>query len=247
MYVFIYIVIIMKNPVEYLKEDCLTHGFGRKAWWARQLKVPPLTISHWLAKRQKPNGIHTQNILLTLEEETAKETSETWVNHLWKIYYSSQHLLFPPEVDLSSKEGPSDRKQVVGSSIVIEKDMFILLAVNILHAPSVDTRTLALLSNGVETYQAAFSKVFRFNERLVNRLGWLLEISNQLAPFKPFSTRIDPMLPFAEKMLNSKDGMRYLANHQTRIGKKWHIYDCNLEPLKRTLSWRLDMNSSLAS
>lgn len=154
-----------------LNSDCLQHGYGRKKWWADQLQVPPLTISHWLSKRQKPNGKNTlliQNLLKNIENQ--KQTSH-WVEALWDCYYSKQEA--PPKF--------------MG-----------LVILEILSTPLLDSRTLALLSWFVEKQKLIFD--VPQTDVLRNRLGWLLEISGIKSNFLPHHfSKPQPLLAFAEQ------------------------------------------------
>jgi hypothetical protein len=139
-----------------LREECRQHGRGRKAWWARKIGIPPLTFSHWLAGRQRPNGHHALAIKAVLEEVTRKKNDGVWENRLWECYFSNQGIpdpLLPP--------------------ILLE----------VLSGPSLKVRTAALLvrlaKDGRSSFPTPASPILR------NRVGWLLETAGLKAPFSP--------------------------------------------------------------
>lgn len=187
-----------------LKQDCFIKGYGRKTWWAEQLGIPPLTLSHWLAGRQRPNGQHTLRIKEILDQEERDKQLEVWEDYLWDCYYGGQAI--------PTKILPAVILQVLSIS-------------------SVDSRTLALLSRTVERERPTFdipeSGEFR------NRLGWLLEVSEHKVPFLPDrSIKTQALLSLSSQSSGMK---RYLNHYQTPSGKKWRIYDCPLDSLKRSL------------
>ncbi len=197
----------MINDVEELLEkDCSAQGFGRKAWWAKQLGVPPLTISHWLAGRQKPNGQHTRFILDVLQEETATHDSPVWINFLWESYFK--------KISLAPK--------FLESIIPL-----------ILQTKSISTRTVAFLSFITEKSKLRFMPALQATSKLKNRLGWLMEVSNLSVSFEPEKRTPDFLISIFESLDQSADGKNYLLKQQTKIGKKWSIYDCDLSTIKR--------------
>lgn len=148
------------NIIDQLNEDCKTHGYGRKKWWADTLQVPPLTVSHWLHGRQRPNGIHSLKIQNIINDTKNKSSKIIWKNVLWDCYYSKQKI---PDKVLSAQ--------------IIE----------ILSLPAIDSRTLALLSYYIERNQVEFP--YQESPELRNRLGWLLEVSKKTATFEPHAFR----------------------------------------------------------
>lgn len=142
--------------LEQLKKDCSLHGYGRKKWWADQLKVPPLTLSHWLAGRQHPNGPHATKMKELLDQVGKTPLQERWKEYIWDCYYTNEHP--------SSKILP-------------------LIILEILSLPEIDTRTLALLSKIIEKDKPQFD--IPDSDQLKNRLGWLLEASKFKVPFTP--------------------------------------------------------------
>lgn len=206
-YEFIYIMTHMMNSVqELLEKDCNEHGFGRKAWWAKQLGVPPLTISHWLAGRQKPNGQHTRFILDVLQEETATQNFPIWINFLWESYFKKTSL----------------EPHFLESIIPL-----------IFQTKSLSTRTLAFLSFITGKFKLSFMPALQATSKLKNRLGWLMEVSNLSASFEPKKRTPDFLVSIFESLDQSADGKNYLLKQQTQIGKKWSIYDCDLSAIKR--------------
>lgn len=143
--------------IEKLKKDCLRHGYGRKKWWADLLGVPPLTLSHWIAGRQNPNGKNSLQILTLLKQVEKDTQGEAWKESLWDAYYSGQPI-------------PSK----ILSMIILE----------ILSLSGVDSRTLALLSRLIERFHPEISAPDK--PGLKNRLGWLMEISGQKPHFAPY-------------------------------------------------------------
>ncbi|MBI1869578.1 MAG: hypothetical protein HYS07_00115 [Chlamydiae bacterium] len=197
----------MLNQVsKHLKEDCREHGFGRKAWWARRLEVPALTISHWLAHRQDPNGTHTQLILDVFQEETATQNSPVWINFLWKCYFEK---------------------------IPVEREFFQSIIPLILQAKSLNTRTLAFLSNIIILFQLQLTSSLHASSKLKNRIGWLMEISNFTPTIEPERRKWDFLCDIFESLNRWSNGKKYLIKQQTPIGKKWFIYDCDLTAIKR--------------
>ena len=142
--------------VKKLNRDCIQHGYGRKKWWADQLKVPPLTLSHWLAGRQSPSGTHALRILSILNQSKIDRSAEKWGQYLWDCYYQHQPLLINLLPDI---------------------------ILNVLSKSTIDSRTLALLSYFVEKNPLSFE--VPEDPHLKNRLGWLLESSKKKAFFKP--------------------------------------------------------------
>ncbi len=187
-----------------LQKDCLVHGYGRKKWWADQLGIPPLTLSHWLAGRQQPNGNHALMIQEVLQENEKKYDGVVWKNYLWDTYYLGEKV--PAKI-------------------------LPLIILNVLSLPTIDTRTLALLSRFVEKYHPIFETPLSAQNN--NRLGWLIEISGQKAQFKPEQRRHNrEILPLTSR---SKAFRHYLEKQQTPLGKKWHLFDCPLDTTKASL------------
>jgi len=159
-----------------LSRDCNTHGYGRKKWWADTLKVPPLTVSHWLHGRQQPNGQHSLQIQKICEDAKQNNLRTVWKNLLWDCYYGKQKI---PENVLSA------------------------LIIEILSLPAIDSRTLALLSYYVEKYHVEFP--LPESPEIRNRLGWLLEVSGKETDIKPHAFRRPrPILIIAQSPALSK-------------------------------------------
>lgn len=142
--------------VERLKKDCTTHGYGRKTWWARQLGVPPLTLSHWLAGRQKPNGRNSLKISEAFKHVQEESHKKAWKEYLWDAYYTGQPI---PEKILP------------------------LIILEILSRSSLDSRTAALLSHFIERAHPDIPTPD--TPELRNRLGWLLEMTGLKPTFAP--------------------------------------------------------------
>jgi hypothetical protein len=166
------------NPdiIKLLNKDCKTHGHGRKKWWADALQVPPLTVSHWLHGRQRPNGKHSLQIQTICESAQKNNSRTVWKNLLWDCYYGNQKI---PDNILSAQ--------------IIE----------VLSLPAIDSRTLALLSYYVERNQLEFP--LQESPELRNRLGWLLEVSGKETDIKPHAFRRPrPILVIAQSPALSK-------------------------------------------
>jgi len=142
--------------MEDLKSDCSHHGYGRKKWWADQLGIPPLTLSHWLAGRQRPNGKNALGIRNILKQGEDDERRTIWKEYLWESYYGGEKI--------SGKILP-------------------LVILEILSLSTLDSRSLGLLSRLVEQERPSFPIPHR--GPLKNRLGWLLEISGQKTSISP--------------------------------------------------------------
>lgn len=211
----IYDLIYIYNMVEFLlkevQEDCLAHGYGRKKWWADRLGIPPLTLSHWLARRQHPSGSHTLRIRETLDGFVKDDRAERWKNYLWNTYYTGWRV---PQALLPD----------------------IILVVLSQHG--LDSRTLGLLSRVVEHVPLIFPTVS--SSLIENRIGWLLEVSGKRAPFAPVRSLSTQL--FLEAGSRSQGLQHYLKRFQTKWGKKWRIYDCPLEEIKKSLPWPQNWN-----
>ena len=146
----------MESLVHHLKLDCRRHGRGRKAWWARRLGVPPLTLSHWLAGRQAPNADHGLAIRDTLDQMEHEFHHQPWKDYLWDCYYLSQ---------------------------TVPAKILPLVILEVLLSPGLDTRTLALLSRFVE--RESPNLLEPRSGLLHNKVGWLLEVSGVKPKFHP--------------------------------------------------------------
>ncbi len=144
----------MNSIIENLQKDCNFHGYGRKKWWANQLGIPPLTLSHWLAGRQKPNARHSMFIHEIFQQNEKEKELQIFKEYFWDCYYQGKPV--PPKIF------PAILLQILSSSLL-------------------DSRTLALLSRLVEKNQPTFE--IPESGKIKNRLGWLLEISGQPTPF----------------------------------------------------------------
>lgn len=146
----------MDQVVLDLKADCLRGGRGRKAWWARQLGIPPLTLSHWLAGRQRPNGRNALTIREMLGQLEQRKKCGPWEDYLWDCYYSKQ--------DIPSK-------------------ILSLVAIEILSAAVIGVRTAALMVRFFQKQRPSFEKPS--SGTLRNRAGWLLEAAGLEPSFSP--------------------------------------------------------------
>ena len=195
----------MNSPlIKELKQDCASHGYGRKKWWANQLGIPALTLSHWLAGRQQPNGLHALTIQEILQKNKKGGEDTAWKNYLWDAYYLNE---------------------------IIPIKILPLIILNVLSLPTVDPRTLTLLSHFVEKCHPTFE--IPSMGGLKNRLGWLLEVSGQKASFKPDRLPHDQIL--LSLTSKTREFLRYLRKQQTSSGRKWYLFDCSLETTKALL------------
>jgi len=189
-----------------LKKDFQEYGYGRKKWWAERLNIPPLMISHWRAGRQYPSGQHVEAIFDIFEHLEADKYLPLWANHLYEIYFS--HLK-------------------------VDENILKEIIYQILKAETIEPRTLALASLFVEKYKLEFEPT---EDRLINRLGWLLESANIKPHFKPtlkkteFFVKVD--LPLDSKTLHA-----YLKKQQTKQGKRWHLFDASITQIKESFIW----------
>lgn len=167
----------MYQPILEIKNDCESRGRGRKAWWARKLGVPPLTLSHWLAGRQRPNGRNAMAIREILTQIERGPARDRWEDYLWDSYYSKQEV---PEKILP------------------------LVVLEMLEKPLLGVRTAALLIRLLMQRRLAFEAPS--SGALRNRLGWLLEAAGRKATFHPNrSTKNQPVFlsPSREGSLNA--------------------------------------------
>lgn len=185
--------------------DCRQHGWGRKKWWADALGVPPLTVSHWFANRQKPDGPHTSRIMQVLQQRQKDERVGKLAEQLWQLYSDGDS---PPQV------------------------MFPLIVEDMLAATILDTRTLALLSLWVERVRISWQAPP--SEAIGNRLGWFMEISSQKPQWQP--NRHTSMQRIFASTHTGKSADIYWRRFQTRVGRKWKVWDCSLAEIKKSLS-----------
>lgn len=202
---------MLNSLLQGVKKDCLAQGYGRKKWWADRLDVPPLTLSHWLAGRQRPSGEHSLEIRETLDWLQQDQMAGRWQDFLWDAYYAGE---------------------------AIPKRLMPDLILLILSKNRVDSRTLALLS--LITEKPTVNLPIAELPSIQNRIGWLLEVSGKKATFKPVrSVAVQSLLESASRSAGLE---QYLKRFQTKIGKKWKIYDCPLEEIKKSLPWPRNWN-----
>lgn len=155
----------MEGDILGVKADCALRGRGRKAWWARKLGVPPLTLSHWLAERQKPSGHNALAIRQILEQLDREKKYAPWEDCLWDCYYSKQDV--PPKI-------------------------LPLIVMEILSKPVLAVRTTALIIRFLQKQRPSFEKPS--SGVLRNRVGWLLETAKIDGSFRPDrSTEVQPL------------------------------------------------------
>lgn len=207
------------KELSFLKENSLEYGYGRKKWWAEQIGVPQLTISHWLAGRQYPNAKNIKKIQETIAKIKASHTSMVWQDHLWEMYYQ--------KFELSS-------------------EFLKLLTFQILQIDEIDARTLALLSLYIEKLAPDFE--VPDNHLLKNKLGWLLQTAGIKPNFKPSDFKgTAPLVKLDLLNKKSKMAVKYLKSQQTRLGKYWQLYDCPINHIKEKFIWRQSTDKLLAS
>lgn len=68
---------------------------------------------------------------------------------------------------------------------------------------------------------------------LQNRLGWLMEVSGRKPNFKPLKSTNMPLVIFPGSFLNEKT-VNYLKSIQTKHGKRWYVYDCDIKSIVRS-------------
>ena len=112
-------------------------------------------------------------------------------------------------------------------------------AEQLMRADGLSTRLLALISWFLEKFPPT-----SFNEPPLipikrNRLGWLCESAGLEPGFDPAPIKTVTLLEMAVGLnKDNKDLKHYLRNQQTELGKKWRLYDCQLDDLKEKLQWR---------
>lgn len=199
--------------VQFIKTDCQIHGRGRKKWWADQLGVAPMMLSHWLSGRRSPSSGHLNDIYSTAEQIKAENQKAHYADILWRHYYDNQAI-----------------------------DPFILrsAAERLMVSKGLPSRLLGLLSWLFEEFRP---QAYEFGELPLsalckNRLGWLYDSAGLKPGFEPHPFKqIQPLLEIGQ--IDSSNVMeKYLSRQQTSLGKRWHLYDFPLSELKEQLSWR---------
>lgn len=210
--------------IEYMYQDCLQHGYGRKKWWAEKLNVSPMMISHWIAGRRNPNASHFNEIYIAIEEIIASQQKVVWSDFLWKRYYENNK---------------------------ISDSLLFNIVENLLKSEGLPTRLLALLSWFFENNTIKPCLQPPVVSLWKNRLGWLYESAKRKPGFsssklKKTGTLLEISTP---DMLEEKYFKEYLLSKQTNLGHKWQLYDCSLDTIKEQLNWRhqLNIKKSLAS
>lgn len=190
-----------------LEADCARSGHGRKKWWAAQLGIPPLTLSHWLRRRQLPNGLHALAIQQQLNQNDLDRDSRKWLQYLTTLYYDNAPC--PPE-------------------------LLTLAIPQILSVSTLDVRSVALLSALIEK-QGKVDFDLPTDPKLANRLGWLSEVSGHPAPFSAYKRNgTQHLFTIGNVHAHSERFRRYFYSKQTPLGKKWMIYDTDLTSLKES-------------
>ncbi|HEX21686.1 MAG TPA: hypothetical protein ENH19_03430 [Actinobacteria bacterium] len=198
--------------IEYLRRDCDSYGRGRKKWWAQQLDVSNMTLSHWLVGRRQPNAFHMEQIYSIYESVAGNREKKDLADSLWQAYYNEQPIA-PIWLWTTAEQ--------------------------LMRADGLSTRLLALISWFLEKFPPT-----SFNEPPLipikrNRLGWLCESAGLEPGFDPAPIKTVTLLEMAVGLnKDNKDLKHYLRNQQTELGKKWRLYDCQLDDLKEKLQWR---------
>ncbi len=146
---------MLENAIDSLKADCAAHGRGRKKWWAEQLGVPPLTVSHWMSGRQGLNGPHTVVIQSILAQDERDREAKRWLEALEEVYYRG--------------------------TLSTARPLLGLAVVKIMSASHLGSRALGFLSFLLEREKLDLEPCADY--KLANRLGWLLEVSGRPVSF----------------------------------------------------------------
>lgn len=205
--------IFKQDVIEFINRDCKLHGHGRKKWWAENLGVSSMTLSHWLVGRRQPSAKHLENIHILCESVFANNEKSELADSLWQAYYDKKEL--PAEI----------------LKAVCEK---------LLKSGDLQTRLIALLSYLFEQSKPAPYHEPPVMNSLRNRLGWLYESANLDAGFKPAKIETTQLLELSTAGSGEKKVIKkYLSAQQTELGGRWRVYDCSLDDLKSKLDWQL--------
>ncbi len=201
-----------QNSVEFINRDCEFHGHGRKKWWAENLGVSSMTLSHWIVGRRHPSAKHLENIFILCEAVASNNEKSGLADNLWQAYYEKKEL--PTEILKAVCE-------------------------NLLRSNGLKTRLLALLSYLFEKSKPSPYSEPPVIHSWRNRIGWLYESAGLNPGFKPAEIDTTPLLEISSASTGDmKTIKKYLRAHQTELGKKWNVYDCSLNDLKSKLDWQ---------
>ncbi len=188
--------------IQRIEKDCQEKGHGRKKWWAQNLGVHQQTLSYWLHGHRRPRGYRVQQMNNCFSIMNDKNEIEIWNDYLLDIYYD-------------------DRK--INNKILAEE------ITKIMSAETIDPRTLGFLSFMIITRDISdFGAPYSL---LQNRLGWLLEVSGKCPYFKPFKSKVMPLVDVGSSYTNPSI-VAYLKKIQTSIGKRWHVYDVDITDIR---------------
>jgi len=206
------------NIIEFVNRDCELRGHGRKKWWAENLGVSSMTLSHWIVGRRHPSTKHLENLFVLSESIIADQERTKLADSLWKSYYDKR---------------------------VIQPEILKVVVENLLRSSCLQPRLLALLVYLFEkTTPSPYSEP-PIMHPLRNRLGWLYESAGLDGGFKPADTETIRLLELSDTVTgDQKIIKKYLSTDQTELGKKWRVYDCSLGKLKANLDWKFRLRLS---
>ncbi len=190
--------------IERIRKDCEENGHGRKKWWADNLGIHQQTLSYWLHGHRTPSRKHFEDIDNLVSVLNKEKEFAAWKNYLFYLHYSKQKI-------------PND----------LLKDFIIKL----LSSETVDSRLLGFLSFIIKN--SNIENLSHLNPYLKNRLGWLLEVSGKSPVFKPAKMKT---MFFVRTPLNKSNPktINYLKKIQTPAGKRWKLYDCEINEIRRS-------------
>ena len=203
----------LSEILQFVQTDCQIHGRGRKKWWADQIGIAPMMLSHWLAGRHSPSAGHLNDIYFITEEIKAENQKSDLSEFLWRHYYDNGVL-----------------------------DPYILrnVAERLLISKGLNSRLLALLSWLFEEFSPKPYEIVELPLSALwqNRLGWLYESAGLNPGFEPRLCRqTQSLLEIGPTDFGNRLD-KYLTQKQTSLGKRWDLYDCPLDELKEQINWR---------
>ena len=203
----------LSEILQFVQYDCQIHGRGRKKWWADQIGIAPMMLSHWLAGRRSPSAGHLNGIHFIAEEIKAESQKADLSEFLWRHYYDN--LALDPVILRSVAE-------------------------RLLLSRGLNSRLLALLSWSFEEFSPRQYEIAELPLSALwqNRLGWLYESAGLDPGFEP---RLFEQTRSLLEIGPTNSGNRleeYLTRKQTSLGKRWDLYDCPLNELKEQFNWR---------
>ena len=203
----------LSEILQFVQTDCQIHGRGRKKWWADQLGIPPMMLSHWLAGRRSPSAGHLNDMHFIVEEIKAESQKADFSEFLWRHYYDNWSL----------------------DPVILRS-----VAERLLLSKGLNSRLLALLSWLFEEFSPKPYEIAELPLSALwqNRLGWLYESAGLNPGFEPrLFEQTRPLLEIGPTNLGNRLE-KYLTRKQTSLGKRWGLYDCPLNELKEQFNWR---------